>query len=321
MDSLINDLQLEIPKVFEGEVYLEHKNQILKKFQNKRNALLDQLEESAKRAGFQIKQTPSGILFIPTVEGCLGIGRSIAVKLLKADARVVIADINEKAGKEMEENFKDKGLLFVKMDVTKRSEIKNMVKIVLNKYGKIDALINNAGINIPRLLVDPNGKEEVTEEIFDKIIAVNQKGAFFCAQEVAREMIKNKKGVILNVASESGLEGSEGQSVYAATKAALYSFTRSWAKELGKFNIRVVGIAPGILEPTSLRTPEYERALAYTRGITVEELRASYEKVSIPLRRVGKLEEVANVVLFLISEMASYITGTVVNISGGKSRA
>jgi len=236
--------------------------------------------------------------------GCFGIGRSIAVKLLEADATVIIADINEKAGKEMEENFKDKDLLFVKMDVTKKSEIENMVKIVMNKYGKIDALINNAGINIPRLLVDPMGKEEVTEDVFDKTIAVNQKGAFFCAQEVAREMIKKKKGVILNVASESGLEGSEGQSVYAATKAAL-----------------VVGIAPGILEPTALRTSEYERALAYTRGITVEELRVSYEKVSIPLRRVGKLEEVASVVLFLISEMASYITGTVINISGGKSRA
>ena len=253
--------------------------------------------------------------------GCLGIGRSIALKLIEADATVIIADINEKAGKEMEENFKDKNLLFVKMDVTRKSEVENMVKIVMDKFDKIDALVNNAGINIPGLLVDPNGKEEVTEDIFDKIVAVNQKGAFFCAQEVAREMIKKRKGVILNVASESGLEGSEGQSVYAATKAALYSFTRSWAKELGKYNIRVVGIAPGILEPTALRTPEYERALAYTRGITVEQLRASYERVSIPLRRAGKLEEVADVVLFLISGMAGYITGTVINISGGKSRA
>jgi len=253
--------------------------------------------------------------------GCLGIGRSIALKLIEADATVIIADINEKAGKEMEENFKDKNLLFVKMDVTRKSEVENMVKIVMDKFDKIDALVNNAGINIPRLLVDPNGKEEITEEIFDKIVAVNQKGALFCAQEVAREMIKKRKGVILNVASESGLEGSEGQSVYAATKAAMYSFTRSWAKELGKYNIRVVGIAPGILEPTALRTPEYESALAYTRGITVEQLRASYEKVSIPLRRAGKLEEVADVVLFLISGMAGYITGTVINISGGKSRA
>ena len=197
--------------------------------------------------------------------GCLGIGRSIALKLIEADATVIIADINEKAGKEMEENFKDKNLLFVKMDVTRKSEVENMVKIVMDKFDKIDALVNNAGINIPRLLVDPNGKEEITEEIFDKIVAVNQKGALFCAQEVAREMIKKRKGVILNVASESGLEGSEGQSVYAATKAAMYSFTRSWAKELGKYNIRVVGIAPGILEPTALRTPEYESALAYTR--------------------------------------------------------
>jgi len=253
--------------------------------------------------------------------GCLGIGRSITLKLIEADATVVIADINEKAGKEMEENFKDKNLLFVKMDVTRKSEVENMVKIVMDKFDKIDALVNNAGINIPRLLVDPNGKEEITEDIFDKIVAVNQKGALFCAQEVAREMIKKRKGVILNVASESGLEGSEGQSVYAATKAAMYSFTRSWAKELGKYNIRVVGIAPGILEPTALRTPEYESALAYTRGITVEQLRASYEKVSIPLRRAGKLEEVADVVLFLISGMAGYITGTVINISGGKSRA
>ena len=134
-------------------------------------------------------------------------------------------------------------------------------------------------------------------------------------------MIKDKiKGVILNVSSESGLEGSEGQSIYAATKAALYSFTRSWAKELGKYGIRVVGIAPGILEATALRTLEYERALAYTRGISIEELRQSYEKVSIPIGRVGTLEEVADISAFLISDLASYISGTVVNVSGGKSR-
>ena len=253
--------------------------------------------------------------------GCLGIGKSISLKLREAEAFVVIADINEKIGKEMEKEFGGENIYFVKVDVTKKDEIEEMVKIVKEKYGKIDALVNNAGINTPRLLVDPDGKEEVTEDIFDKMVAVNQKGAFFCAQAVAREMIKNKKGVILNVSSESGLEGSEGQSVYAGTKASLYSYTRSWAKELGKFNIRVVGIAPGILEPTSLRTPEYERSLAYTRGITVEQLRKSYKNVSIPLGRVGKLEEVANVVLFLLSDMASYITGTVINISGGKSRA
>ncbi|MCM8762538.1 MAG: sorbitol-6-phosphate dehydrogenase subunit [Candidatus Omnitrophica bacterium] len=252
-----------------------------------------------------------------------GIGKAVVEKLLQCGAGVVISDINEKQGLSVEEGFKKKygNVLFVKTDVTRRKDIEEMVIITKKQYGRIDFLVNNAGILIPRLLVDPAGKEEITEEIFEKITGINQKGAVFCAQAVAREMIKDKiKGVIVNVSSESGLEGSEGQSIYAGTKAAMYSFTRSWAKELGRYGIRVVGIAPGILEPTALRTPEYERALAYTRGITVEQLRQSYEKVSIPLGRVGTLEEVANVVAFLISDLASYITGTVINISGGKSR-
>ncbi|GCF95848.1 hypothetical protein NRIC_37390 [Enterococcus florum] len=126
---------------------------------------------------------------------------------------------------------------------------------------------------------------------------------------------------MINISSEAGLEDSEGQSIYAATKAAINSFTRSWAKELGEFNIRVVGVAPGIMEETGLRTPEYEEALAYTRGITVDTLRKNYSKVStIPLGRSGKLEEVANVVSFLLSDRASYISGVTVNVAGGKTR-
>lgn len=255
--------------------------------------------------------------------GASGLGKVIVKKILEAGGYVVIADINENEGnktvKEFFEEFKER-VYFIKTDVSKKNEVINLVKNTIEIFKKIDYLVNNAGILIPRLLVDPTGKEEITEEILDKMININQKGYLFCAQEVAREMIKNKKGVIINMASESALEGSEGQSVYAATKAAIYSFTRSWAKELGKYNIRVVGVAPGILEPTSLRSPEYEKALAYARGITVEELRLSYEKISIPLKRVGKLEEVANLVCFLISDLASYITGTTINISGGKSR-
>jgi sorbitol-6-phosphate 2-dehydrogenase len=154
------------------------------------------------------------------------------------------------------------------------------------------------------------------------MVSINQKGYFLCAQAVSRIMIKSGGGgVIINMTSESGLEGSQGQSVYAATKAAIYSLTRSWAKELGKHSIRVVGIAPGIVEITALRSDEYERALSYTRGITVEQLREKYEKASIPLGRSGKLSEVANTVCFLASERAGYIHGTVINVSGGKSRA
>ena len=137
----------------------------------------------------------------------------------------------------------------------------------------------------------------------------------------AREMVKKGEGVIVNMSSESGLEGSEGQSVYAATKNAVNSLTRSWAKELGKLGVRVVGVAPGILEATGLRTIQYETALAYTRGITVEELRAGYSKTSTtPMGRSGKLTEVADLVCYMASKRASYVHGVTFNVAGGKTR-
>lgn len=254
--------------------------------------------------------------------GASGIGKAVAVRLAREGTHVVVADVNEQAGQATVNELGQDRHLFVKTDVTGKDSVDGMVKAVLEQYGAIDILVNNAGVNVPRLLVDRAGREELTEPLWDLTVKVNQKGAFLCAQAVAREMIRRGEGgVIVNMASESGLEGSEGQSAYAATKAALYSCTRSWAKELGKYGVRVVAVAPGILEPTALRTEEYERALAYTRGLTLEELRAAYEKVAIPLGRVGTLEEVADAVCFLASDMASYITGTVLNISGGKSRA
>ena len=123
------------------------------------------------------------------------------------------------------------------------------------------------------------------------------------------------------MASEAGLEGSEGQGAYSGTKAAVIGYTRSWAKELGKYNVRVVGIAPGIMEETGLRTLAYEEALSYTRGKTVEELRKGYTNTSAtPLGRSGKLSEVADLVCYYLSDRSSYITGITTNIAGGKSR-
>jgi len=257
--------------------------------------------------------------------GACGIGRACCEGLVEVGARIAVADVDgpgaEKAAASLKERFGGDHISTA-TDVTRKDSVDAMVTATLDAFGKIDILVNNAGILIPRLLVDPAGKEELTEQIWDKMISVNQKGYFLCAQAVARAMIESDKGgVIINMTSESGLEGSEGQSVYAATKAAVYSLTRSWAKELGKHNIRVVGVAPGILEATALRSDEYERALAYTRGITVETLRSKYEQTSIPLRRSGKLSEVASTVCFLASDRAGYIHGTIINISGGKSRA
>lgn len=255
-----------------------------------------------------------------------GIGREIAVAFAENGAKVLIADVSPK-GKDVVGELPGVRTehSYVQTNVSEPASVEAMIGKAVSIYGRIDILINNAGINLPRLLVDPEnpkGKYELHEDEFDRMTSVNQKGPYLCTQAIAREMIKRKSGgVIINMTSECGLEGSEGQSCYAATKGALYAFTRSWAKELGKHGIRVVGIAPGILEKTELRTPEYEKALAYTRGITVEQLREGYEKVSVPLGRMGKLREVANLACFLASDKASYITGTTYNISGGKTRA
>ena len=209
-------------------------------------------------------------------------------------------------------------------DMGNEKDVEKCFRLVQERFGRLDALVNNAGINIPRLLVDdakPHGEFELDDAVFDKVVNVNLKGVYLCAQAAGRVMVGKKDGVIINMSSESGLEGSEGQSIYAATKNAVNSFTRSWAKELGRKGVRVVGVAPGIMEATGLRTIGYETALAYTRGITVEELRAGYSKTSTtPMGRSGRLSEVADMVCYLGSEKASYVHGVTYNVAGGKTR-
>lgn len=250
--------------------------------------------------------------------GASGIGYAIAQELLTLGANVAVLDLNARppafeAGPGQ--------LLFYPVDVTQPQSVNAAVQQVIEALGRIDILVNNAGINIPRLLVDEENRYELDLDVWTKVMDVNLKGVFLCAQAVARVMVKQGSGVIINMSSECGLEGSEGQSVYAATKNAVNSLTRSWAKELGKKGVRVVGVAPGILEATGLRTISYETALAYTRGISVDELRAGYDKTSVtPLGRSGRLVEVANVVAFLCSDRASYIHGVTINVAGGKTR-
>lgn len=249
--------------------------------------------------------------------GSSGIGKAIVERLLELGAKVTNADLHEG-------ETKNKNLLFVQTDVSQRESVENTVRETIAIFGKIDGVVNNAGINIPSLLVDKDtahGQYELNDEVFEKIFKINQKGLYLMSQAVARELVKQQYGVIINMSSESGLEGSEGQSAYAATKAAVNSYTRSWAKELGKQGVRVVGIAPGIMEETGLRTIAYETALAYTRNISIDELRAGYSKTStIPLGRSGRLGEVADAVAYFLSDKASYISGVTLNIAGGKTR-
>lgn len=249
--------------------------------------------------------------------GASGIGRAVAEEFLRQGCNVVISDITEKES----DNPK---LSYVKCDVTKRSDVKKMVDFAKKKYSTIDILVNNAGVNIPCLLCDSkveNSKHELNDSIYERVMDINIKGVYLCSQEVSRVFREKGHGVIINMSSESGIEGSEGQSIYAASKNAVNSFTRSWSKELGKYNIRIVGVAPGILEATGLRTLAYEEALAYTRGVTVDKIREGYVSTkTTPLGRDGKLGEVADLVAFLSSDRASYIHGTTITIGGGKTR-
>ncbi|MDT2613576.1 sorbitol-6-phosphate dehydrogenase subunit [Enterococcus dongliensis] len=249
--------------------------------------------------------------------GSAGIGNSIVKKLLESNALVANFDLKSN------DKFDHKNYYFYKVDVTKKNEIERQVEKIWQTFGRIDGLVNNAGIALPGMLVnsDGTGNYELTEEMFDKTIAVNQKSVFLMSQIVARKMVKQQSGVIVNMSTESAREGSIGQGFYVGTKGAINSMTCTWAKELGKYNIRVLGVAPGIMEETNLRSENYEKTLAFIRGMSIEDLRKGYVKASsIPLGRAGKLSEVADVVAFYLSDHASYLSGIITNIAGGKSR-
>lgn len=248
--------------------------------------------------------------------GSQGIGEHVVETLRKNGADVVVADLRNN------DKFKDdEHILFVECNVAKKDSVDAMMEQVIKKYGKIDGLLNNAGVSRPRLLVDFYGKRpeyEMTEDDFDFMVNVNQKGVFLCSQAAARFMVKQRSGVIVNMSSEAGMQGSKGQSCYSGTKGAVLSYTMSWAKELGPYNVRVVGVAPSINERTPMNNDAAWEALAYTRGQDMNHISSDYAKV-IPMGRPGKLDEVADLICYLMSDRASYISGTTVNISGAKS--
>lgn len=247
--------------------------------------------------------------------GSVGIGGHVTSNLVKNGAQVINFDLHSN-------DEQNESVYFIQGDVTNPDDVKRMANETIENFGRIDGLVNNAGVNRPKLLVDYyNGdpEHEFNVDDFDFTMNVNAKGVFLCAQAAARVMIKQKSGVIINITSEAGMEGSVGQSIYSASKAAVNGFTLSWAKELGRFNIRVVGVAPGINEPTPMGNPAHVEKLAYTRGVKAKDISPDYQKI-IPLGRRGKLEEIADLISYLQSDHASYISGTTVNVTGGKSR-
>ena len=228
-----------------------------------------------------------------------GIGRSTALLFAHEGAKIAVADINEETGSEVvKEIRKNNGeASFVRLDATKREQINHAVHATLDKYGRIDILINNAGIIQDALLV------KMTEEQWDRVINVNLKGVFNCIQAVAGTMINQGSGTIINASSIVGLFGNVGQANYAAAKAGLIGMTKTLAKELGKKGIRVNAIAAGfIMTPMTSTVPE-------------KILEMMKEKT--PLRILGEPLDVAYAHLYLACDDAKYVNGAVLSVDGG----
>lgn len=232
--------------------------------------------------------------------GTRGIGRKIAKKFAKEGCNLVLNYVSDNTDVEkIKSEFNEYGIdvLVLKADVSVFSDCENLVKEAIEKFGKIDILVNNAGITKDTLIA------MMKEDAFDKVIDVNLKGTFNVTKNVVPYMMKKRNGNIINISSVVGVVGNAGQSNYAASKAGIIGFTKSLAKELAPRNIRVNAVAPGFIDTdmTSVLSDKVKENI----------------NLQIPLKRMGKAEEVANVVSFLANDESSYITGQVINVDGG----
>ncbi len=238
--------------------------------------------------------------------GASGIGKATVERFLEEGAKVAIIDVSVESGEAALKELKKKGfrpLLFVG-DVTKSSDVKKMVREAKAKLGRVDILFNNAGILVEGTV------EDVTEKDWDRIMAVNVKGVFLMSKEVVPIMLKQRKGVIVNNASCSGLVGDRNAIAYNTSKGAVVLMTKCLALDYAKKNIRVNCVCPGEID-----TPMF-RQEARSRKMPVEEYRKELCEYH-PIGRLGVPSEVANAVLFLASDQASFITGAAFSVDGG----
>jgi 3-oxoacyl-[acyl-carrier protein] reductase len=231
--------------------------------------------------------------------GAQGIGLATALKFAREGATVAIWDLKQAGVDEAVRQCREAGarsIGFV-VDVTQRVMVDSAVRQVKEQFGRIDVLVNNAGITQDARL------QKMTLEQFDQVIDVNLRGVFHCAQAVSDTMVAQGSGVILNASSVVGLYGNFGQTNYAATKFGVLGFTKTWSRELGPKGVRVNAVAPGFIK-THILDSIPEKVL--------EDM-----KHRVPLHRLGTPEEIANVYSFLASDEASYVNGAVIEVSGG----
>lgn len=228
-----------------------------------------------------------------------GIGRFVALALAREGADVVIADYVMDAAEAVAKEVRAIGrrAVAVRADVAKYEDAEAIVQKTLDEFGKVDILINNAGITRDALI------PRMSEEDWDLVINTNLKGTFNCTKAVAKPMLKQKSGKIVNVSSVMGIIGNVGQANYSASKAGIIGLTKTTARELGSRGINVNAVAPGFIQT------------AMTEDLP-ESVRENLNR-QIPLQRLGTPEDVAGLIVFLCTEEASYITGQVINVDGG----
>ena len=233
--------------------------------------------------------------------GSRGIGKAVAMKYAENGYKIIINYVSDKTDTEqLKKELLQAGaadILLIKADVSNSEDVKNMVKETIEKFEKIDVLVNNAGITKDNLLM------RMSEEEFDKVIQINLKGTYLVTKEVTRYMMKKKKGSIVNLASVVGVAGNAGQCNYAASKAGIIGLTKSVAKELASRNIRANAVAPGFIETDMT-------------NVLKDEIKENINS-QIPLKRMGTAREVAELVYFLGEDASSYITAQVINVDGG----
>ncbi len=237
--------------------------------------------------------------------GAAGIGKATALKFMQEGAKVVICDVSQEAGDALMPLLGPDASFSV-VNVVDRDAVQHWIDETLQKYGRIDVLVNNAGITRDSLLVkykDGQVASQMSQDAWDLVIDVNLKGVFNCTQAVVPAMITQGGGVIINASSVVGLYGNFGQTNYAATKAGVIGMTKVWARELGRYKIRVNAVAPGfILTEMVKKMPE--KVLANMQEHT-------------PIGRLGEPEDVANTFLWLASDEASFVHGTTISVDGG----